>query len=125
MLPILVVGAIVGASIGFSKPKHPDALRILQIIGSVVCTLTFLLYLWWAIRRPSNGYKWSVPERIGIFASSVAALILAIRLALPMLPGAIWVYFIVSFVLAFIVRPVLEDYGWKKYHGEQSNRHGR
>ncbi len=119
LLPWLVVGAIAGATIGFLKSEHPDALRISQIVGAVVFGLTFLLYSWWAISRSSSGYSWSVPERLGVFASAIAALILSVRLALPTLPGAIWIYLIASFVLAFIIRPILENYGWKKYHDEQ------
>ena len=125
LLPYLVVGAIAGVTIGFLEAKHSDALRILQVIGSVVFGLAFLLYSWWAVRRSSSGYNWSVPERLGICASAVAALVLSVRLALPMLPGAIWLWFIVSFVLAFIIRPVLDDYGWNKYHGEQLHGHGQ
>jgi hypothetical protein len=118
ILPYLVVGAIAGVTIGFLKSEHPDALRILQITGAAVFGLMFLLYSWWAIHRSNSGYHWSVPERLGILASAVAALILSVRLALPTLPGAIWAYLLVSFILAFIIRPVLNDYGWKKYHGE-------
>ncbi len=115
---MLVAGAIAGVTIGFLKSEHPDALRISQIVGAVVFGLTFLLYSWWAICRSSSGYRWSVPERLGVFASAVAALILSVRLALPTLPGAIWIYLIASFVTAFLIRPLLENYGRKKYHDE-------
>ena len=118
LLPVLVVGAIAGVSIGLLKSRHPDELRMVQIVGAVVFGLIFLIYSWWAICRSSSGYSWSVPERLGVFASAVAALILSVRLALPTLPGAIWGYLIASFVLAFIIRPALENHGWKKYHDE-------
>ena len=118
LLPVLIVGAIAGVTIGLLKSKHPDALRILQIVGAVVFGLLFLLYSWWAVCRSSSGYSWSVPQRLGVFASAVAALILSVRLAVPTLPGAIWGYLIASFVLAFIIRPVLDNYGRNKYHDE-------
>ena len=124
MLPFLVIGAIVGASIGFLKSGHPDGLRILEIVGSVVFGLMFLLYSWWAVRRSDPGYIWSVPERLGVMASAAAAGILSVRFALPMLPGTIWVYLVASFVLAFIIRPILENYGWKKYHNGQDDMSG-
>ena len=119
MLPFLVVGLVTGTIIGFLVPRHPDALRVLQIIGAVILGLTFLVYSWWAIHRSDPGYMWSVPERLGIGASAVAALILSARLALPTLPGAIWGYLIASGVLTFIVRPVLDEYGSKKHHGRR------
>ena len=119
MLPFLVVGAIVGASIGFLKSGHPDGLRILEIVGSVVFGLLFLLYSWWAVCRSDSGYNWSVPERLGVMASAVAALILSARFALPMLSGTIWGYLLVSFGLAFIIRPILDSHGRKKYHDDQ------
>ena len=120
-LPLIIVGAIVSASIVFLKSGHPEGLRILETVGSVVFGLMFLLYSWWAVSRSEAGYDWSVPERLGLMATATAALIVSVRLALPMLPGAIWVYLAVSFVLAFIIRPILDNYGWKKYdHGEDA-----
>lgn len=119
-LPYLVFGALAGVLIGFLRARHPDGLRVLRIIASALFGCVFLLYTKWSLQPVRHGYNWSRPERAGIFSSALGALILCVRLAVSSLPGPLWAYFAVSIVLAFIVRPVFNDYGFRKYHGEQS-----
>ena len=104
--------------IGFARAEYPGAIRVLRFVASALFGGVFLLYTGWSLQRVRHGYHWRLPERAATFASALGALLLCVKLALPSLPGPFWAYFTISIILAFFVRPVLEDYGFKKYLGE-------
>ncbi len=53
-------------------------------------------------------------ERLGIASSALGLAAMSFRLLVGGSVGTVWLYAIFFFVLVFVVRPVLEEIGWKR-----------
>jgi hypothetical protein len=117
----LFIGGIVGCTIGLLASHNVSLLRVSSIVAAVVFVLCSLLYFYWAACSTNGGgYRWSALERAGIAVSGLAALMMAAKLALPeILPGAHFVYLIGALILAFVVRPILDNFGYNPNNSEQ------
>ena len=114
-LPALMWGAIIGVCLGFLAHKSPNGFRGLQIVAALIFFGIFILYSYWASnRKNSGGYVWHPLQRMGIFCSGIGALLLSLKLGFPALAGSLWIYAFLAFLLAFVIRPILDHLGWKR-----------
>lgn len=121
-MPGVVIGAIVAVVLVLLKNHSPASLRTLAIVASAIFGLFSITYFYWAsCATNSGGYRWSGLERLGLTASGVAALLMAIKLGFPnLVPGPTFAYFIGALLLAFVIRPILDSAGFKKANREQA-----
>jgi hypothetical protein len=108
------------------RAKAPSVLGTVSTIAGILFGVLSALYFYWAIRADNGGgYRFSRLERLGVFSSGLGALLIAARLGFPgLFPGPIPIYFVAGFILAFIVRPILDHYGFtptKPEHGARLN----
>lgn len=112
---IWIFSAIVGLTIGFIHAKSPDTSRVLEVICGLLFSAVFLIYCYFTFRpNKENQYQWNQIDRIGISSSAVGALLISFRLLAGSEAGRLWIYAMVAFSLAFIVRPIFEAIGWKR-----------
>jgi len=87
ILPVLVVGALLGLGVAALQRHYLQTLRIFEIPGSVLFGVVCLIYVYWASHRQnSGGYVRSSFERLGILSSALGALLLSAKLGFPELP---------------------------------------
>lgn len=97
------------------KKQSPEMLRNLSLGASAVFGFLSLTYLYWAIRySSSDGYRPSALARVGLLCSGIGALLLSGKIGFPEhLPGHTSTYVLTAMLLSFVIRPILDHFGWK------------
>ena len=115
--PVLVLVAL---TIGFVAAKTPPMLEILTVVVAVLFAINSAIHFYWAARPVgAGGYRWSALERAGSAVSGFAALLITTKLVFQdHLPGPYLLYYGIAVFLAFVVRPMLDNAGYKAHHGE-------
>jgi len=112
MAPFLITGAVIAVSVTLIRDSHAGVRRWIEIAVSLGMAGMFVVYLWWALTaKNTGGYAWSIRERLGLLLSGLAALTISLKFAFKSLPGPLWAYLLAAFLMAFVLRPVLENEG--------------
>ena len=121
--PGLFIGGIIGSAIALLAIHNTPLLRTFSLIASVLFGLLSALYFYGSSSSTNGGgYQWSIIERLGIAASGLGALTLALKLGLPdIFLGSHFTYLVGAMILAFIVRPVLDNISYNRENINKPN----
>jgi uncharacterized membrane protein YfcA len=115
MVPFWIIGAAIGLAIGYFSAQSESSKKTIELVFSVpFCLLTFFYFYSSVRQNEKNSYQWSTIERLGIAFSAIGAGAMSFRLLVGSSAGPVWIYGIFFLVAAFVIRPVLEEIGWKR-----------
>jgi hypothetical protein len=115
IIPVWILCALVGLGIGYVSGQSESIKRIIEVLLSIPFCLLAAFFAYCTVRKNGeSSYQWSTIERLGVLSSGVGSAALAFRLLVGSVVGPVWVYGILFLIATFVVRPVLEEIGWKQ-----------